>query len=176
MIKKFDLFAATLPGFNIGGKTTVQSNTGGLVSISILSVTLLFALLKLEDLLTKHNPLVSTFVEKDAYDPSNKFDTGYDDFIMAFALISAASMEPYNDPRYFKWLAVYSERYNGEMVNQQVVPLRLCNSEDLQKFEQPIDSAADVLNKIHSKNGMYCLDWQELRFKLYGDKEKGEFS
>ena len=148
MLKKFDLFAAPLPGFNIAGETTVKSNTGGFVSISILSVTLLFALLKLEDLLTKHNPLISTFVEKDAYDPSDKFDTGYDDFIMAFALLKSKNMEPYNDQRYFKWLAVYSERYNGEMVNQQVVPLRLCNSEDLQKFEQPIDSAADVLQRI----------------------------
>ena len=110
LLKKFDLFAAPLPGFNIGGETTVQSNTGGLVSISILSVTLLFALLKLQDLLTKHNPTISSFVEEDAFGPSDKFDTGHDDFMMAFALVRASKMEPYNDPRYYKWLAVYNEK------------------------------------------------------------------
>ena len=47
---------------------------------------------------------------------TDKFDTGKSSFMMAFALVDSSSNEPYADPRYYKWLARYAEKYNGEGV------------------------------------------------------------
>jgi len=56
---KLDLFGASLPGFSLAGEEKVRTHIGGLVSFVIAYTTLLFGLLKLNHLLTKHNPQVN---------------------------------------------------------------------------------------------------------------------
>jgi len=53
------MFGAPIPSFNIRGKTTVKSFTGGSVSLAIIFIVFLFAALKLTHLFSKHNPSIN---------------------------------------------------------------------------------------------------------------------
>ena len=159
MLKKFDLFPGALPGFNIGGQQQVDSNTGGLVSISILFMVLTFALLKLEELISKSNPTISSSTQEDAFHTQYGFDTGASDFMMAFALVDSSSNQPYSDPRYYKWYARYFEKLNGKKTTQKVVPLRQCTSEDYEKFYKPAQGSYHLFQQLKNSAGMFCLDW-----------------
>ena len=68
MLLTLDMFGSPLPSFNIKGEDTVRTHFGGCVSFIIMFVAFLFATLKLQHLLSRHNPSVNYFVERDAYD------------------------------------------------------------------------------------------------------------
>ena len=68
MLLTLDMFGTPLPSFNIQGEDQVRTHCGGCVSLLIMYVTFLFATLKLQHLLSKHNPSVNDFVDTDAYD------------------------------------------------------------------------------------------------------------
>ena len=66
--------------------------------------TFLFAVLKLQHLLSKHNPTVNTFVQRDAFDETDVWrGADNDDFMMAFAVVDFVTGEVKNDPRFVKW-------------------------------------------------------------------------
>ena len=72
-----DMFGAPLPTFNLKGEEKVRTHCGGCTSLIIIYVTFLFATLKLQHLLSKHNPTVNTFVQRDALD-ENEIWSGED--------------------------------------------------------------------------------------------------
>ena len=57
-----DFFGKDLPTFNIKGEGRVNTAFGGCISSSILMLTLAYTLLKLSDLYTKDNPVVSEMI------------------------------------------------------------------------------------------------------------------
>lgn len=89
MLLSLDLFGAPAPTFNIRGESEVRTFCGGIVSSVIITVTILFALLKLQHLLSKHNPSVNAFEDKNAWGTGDVMMPGdSDDFMMAFAVTS----------------------------------------------------------------------------------------
>ena len=60
--KVFDFYGAPLPSFNIKGEDSIKSNCGGCVSLVIMYVTFIFAILKLQHLLDRHNPIINSFI------------------------------------------------------------------------------------------------------------------
>ena len=77
MLLTLDMFGAPLPAFNLNGKEKVRTYGGGCMSLSIIYVTFLYATLKLQHLLSKHNPSVNTFLVRDALD-ENEIWSGED--------------------------------------------------------------------------------------------------
>ena len=77
MLLTLDMFGAQLPTFNLKGEEKVRTHCGGCTSLIIIYVTFLFATLKLQHLLSKHNPTVNTFVQRDALD-ENEIWSGED--------------------------------------------------------------------------------------------------
>ena len=67
-MKKLDFFAKPIPGFNVGGRTAISSLKGSFLSLIIIFITAMFAFQKLETLLMRKNPDVTTNVLEDAFD------------------------------------------------------------------------------------------------------------
>ena len=74
MLLTLDMFGSPLPAFNVRGEQSVRTHCGGCVSLLIMYLTFIFATLKLQHLMSKHNPSVNYFVERDAFDESDVWD------------------------------------------------------------------------------------------------------
>ena len=106
MLLTLDQFGAPLPGFNVHGEDSVRTYCGGLVSLLIMLLAFLFATLKLQHLLSKHNPSVNNFVERDAFDENDIWrGEENEDFQMAFAVVDYVSGDVKNDSNFVKWYA-----------------------------------------------------------------------
>ena len=66
-LKALDMFAADLPTFNVSGQSKIQTYLGGLLSAMIIIVTLLFASVKMHQLVEHDNPSINSNIEKDYY-------------------------------------------------------------------------------------------------------------
>ena len=53
MLKKIDIFGAPVPNFNLRGKSHVKTYAGGMVSIVITFVVLIFGLTQLKKLILR---------------------------------------------------------------------------------------------------------------------------
>lgn len=60
---KLDLLSTVLPTLNLKGDNEVRTKSGGLISLVIMAATFMFATLKLQHLLTKKSPDISTFTD-----------------------------------------------------------------------------------------------------------------
>ena len=60
--KKIDLFGAPIAQFNLDGDDRVKSFVGALLTMVIVSVTFMFAALKMRHLIERHNPNITTVV------------------------------------------------------------------------------------------------------------------
>ena len=59
--RTLDAFGENLPTFNIKGNNRVNTIAGGVLSIVLYMTVLMYSIIKLGHLLTKHNPNISTF-------------------------------------------------------------------------------------------------------------------
>lgn len=64
VLEQIDWFKRDIPGFNLKGKQHVSSVYGGLMTTVMLVVMLLYAGLKLGQLVNRENPNVSTFAKE----------------------------------------------------------------------------------------------------------------
>ena len=106
-IKKLDLFGASVPGLNIKGEQKVNSVCGGLASFVVLSLTTMYAILKLKYLLENKNPEVHTSIVP--LPDGERFNTGSNEFMLAVSVTTDAESTanikavPKGDPRYIQW-------------------------------------------------------------------------
>ena len=137
MLLTLDMFSAPLPVFNLKGRESVRTYCGGCVSLVIMYVTFLFALLKLQHLLSKHNPTVNTFTEHAAFGESDVW-TGEEnnDFMMAFTVVDYESGEVRDDLSFVKWFAHLWIVVDGE-ASLVEIPMNPCSDEDFAKFYEP---------------------------------------
>ena len=61
---KFDLFQKPLPTFNIRGNDSVPSVAGGCMSFVAMSILLVYGLMKMQTLLLRDSPNVSSRVDR----------------------------------------------------------------------------------------------------------------
>ena len=59
-VKELDLFGQPVPAFNISGKTQVKTAVGSIFSICLLSLTFAFGLIKLQAMIDRKNPQITT--------------------------------------------------------------------------------------------------------------------
>lgn len=140
MLLSLDLFGAPAPTFNIRGETKVRTYFGAVLSTMIITVTLLFSLVKLEHLLSKHNPTVNTFEDKNVFGTADVYKpASSEEFMMAFAVTSEKdAWKVKHDPRFVKWLAYQRTVLNGEETYNEV-PLHPCTEEEYTLFHEPED-------------------------------------
>ena len=67
MVKSIDVFGQPLPMFNLKGTSEVHTMTGGVLSFGIFVVFIIYGSIKMIQLLSKHNPQVSSVLEMDVF-------------------------------------------------------------------------------------------------------------
>ena len=130
-IKSLDIFSGSLPTFNIGGKDSVHTSVGALVSIIIMMLTLSFGLLKMQNLVNRKNPLLAANSEVLPY--GETYSLASEEFMMAFALHKFAGAILDFDARYVRWIVRVWEDVAGER-NEAFYPLHVCSEEEFSKF------------------------------------------
>ena len=138
MLLTIDMYKMPLPSFNIKGETHVSTHCGGCFTLMIIFVIFMFASLKLQHLLSKHNPVVNAFVDRDVFDENDVWHAGDDqDFMMAFAVIDLLNEQDIvDDPKFVKWYAEHVSRNGDEYVYTEV-PMHKCTDEDMARFHKP---------------------------------------
>ena len=112
-LKNLDMFKVGMPGFNLDGKTTVSTICGLLVSTIIYGVTIAFGVIKLDQLLSHHSPLVNKHVlsnyltDRDGLKLSDKPGEGDKaQFPLAFSVEDYLDEKNVMDHRFYKWIAL----------------------------------------------------------------------
>eukprot|EP00354_Favella_ehrenbergii_P001052 CAMPEP_0170470690 /NCGR_PEP_ID=MMETSP0123-20130129/13082_1 /TAXON_ID=182087 /ORGANISM="Favella ehrenbergii, Strain Fehren 1" /LENGTH=135 /DNA_ID=CAMNT_0010737935 /DNA_START=54 /DNA_END=458 /DNA_ORIENTATION=+ len=133
---------------------------GGVLSIFIFAIVLLFATVKLKTLLLRSNPTLSVVTLEDEFDEKDKYETQEEGFMMGFRLERSTSGSLRSNPRYLKWIARYREIVDGVKKHERLIALHPCTEEDYAKFHQPAKRAAAHVEKMKkSRRGLMCLDW-----------------
>lgn len=84
----------------------MNTHFGGFISILFSFITFLYATLKVQHLLSRHNPSINTYVDEGAFDLDEKFSPlEQGDFMMAFQVTSWLDGDK-NDPFFVKWIAI----------------------------------------------------------------------
>ena len=73
-VEKLDIFPASIPSFNVQGKSNVQTSFGACITLLVVSLTVLYALLKMQHLQQKKNPSVSKINSSDLSDFNPAFE------------------------------------------------------------------------------------------------------
>ena len=68
LINRYDLFATSVFGFNIGGTKTVGSALGLLCSLLVVTVTLAFSTVKMWKLVEGKNPNIAHYEQPDQHE------------------------------------------------------------------------------------------------------------
>ena len=82
-----------------------------------------------QQLMKKHNPLVSQVLDKDIFTFEDKLALADIDFRIAFTFEGYLSREIKNDPRYVKYLVRIFGIHEGEEY-EHILPYHLCTDED----------------------------------------------
>ena len=126
VLQTMDLFGKPVPGFKISGHERVNTTIGGFFTLFMMSILTIFGLVKLQQLLTHHNPTINTYTEVDAL-IGEKFDPLEHDFFMAVGLEEYTSKETKSDPRFVKWLATYIVYEDSQVVEKRSEFLYPCS-------------------------------------------------
>ena len=166
-LKKWDIFPMQVPSMNLKGQDSIKTITGGLVSMLVISIVMLFAFLKLSHLLERKNPTINTLVDSDE-GADAEFDTSSNGFQFAFALADI-NKEPLEDAKYLKWFARVRKRNNGKDSFRLVATYK-CTERDYMKFYPPQKASRNMVDSYRSSDSFYCIDWDSADLVLYGDK------
>lgn len=76
------------------------------MTLLIFYILFVFAAQKFQHLVLKHNPVVNTYVERDAFDETDIwYGADHPDFMVAFSVVNFLSQEHLDDPNFVKWHA-----------------------------------------------------------------------
>ena len=99
-----DQFKREMPTFNLQGRTAVSSLAGGVMTVVIFSVMMLYALVKFAHLMSNHNPNISSHRQPDYFDSSEIFDLKEHNLRFAFNVEGYFDRQVKDDPTYVKYL------------------------------------------------------------------------
>ena len=164
MLIEADMFPAQIPSFNSKGRDAIKTYFGGLNSLIINYLFFLFALVKFQQLVTRHNPQIVEYVETNAFDATDEFNPGEDEgFMIAVGFVDHFTGEAFNDPRYLKWLDNFYAYESGVLAPKLAQPMQPCTEEDYQKFHPPDKSAAPIVENLKKAGALFCLDSELLK-------------
>ena len=153
---KFDMFAAPVPVFNIRGQTEVRTFVGSFMSVSLMMVTILFAIQKLQVMLLRKRPDIIVFTDDAGTDSSLKFNVVDQDFMMAFSA-SQWDKGARTDSRYIQWLTtvVTATKDSYTEVNY---PMHRCTDADFDNFYPIAPETFEKVTKFKDDGRWFCFD------------------
>ena len=167
LFERMDLFRRPLPSFNVKGRDTVPSCAGGCVSLAAMAVLLVYALMKLQDFLTRNSPTVTSYVDRYSIDSDehlNLFDAG---MRFAFGIEGYLDHGFRNSSNYVRSMArIYGYDNEGRKY-EKILDYHLCEPKDFEQFRSPHISSQALYNKyFNGERHLYCLDWDEVKDEL----------
>ena len=166
-----DLFQKPLPSFNIRGKRQVSSFIGGVSSFFIALILIMYATVKFTDMMSRSNPNISRHIERDAIDPTEKFNLHDLGLSFAFGIEGFLDRELKDDPRYVKMMLRMVFHKEGKEYDK-ILPYRMCKASDWEKFAPPINDSYELLQKYTNEpdRNLFCIDWDTLgdEIELWG--------
>ena len=177
VVKNMDWFGSEIPSFNLKGETRVTTLFGGLVTVSIVILSLAYALLKGIHLLHRTNPTINTYLIPSHFDNYETVNLNEIGFRLAFSFRSYKSHLLIDDPRYVKWIVRRTGKRNGTNF-EEILPFHKCTDADYAGFYPPAKNSQHALKEIREdpKKGLFCLDeWTNDLF-IGGDEDTPEWS
>ena len=114
--------------FNVKGKGTIQTKCGGLITLTIVIVILVYATIKFEHLVTKFNPQMSSYLQDvESYEKLNLKEKGFRIAIALEDYFTPKSLK--DDPAYIKWVIQIWGKKDGKHYNRLLTPHK-CTDED----------------------------------------------
>ena len=108
-VEKLDIFPASMPSFNVHGKSNVQTFLGACITFMIVSLVIIYAILKLQHLQQKKNPSVTIINSSDLSDFNPDFVlTTASNFQMAIGIENLDTGYK-NDDKFFNMVAKTAE-------------------------------------------------------------------
>ena len=170
-LKKFDLFGAPIPTFNIKGSSDVKTSLGGVLSGIIIVTVNIFAMMKFKHLIDHKNPSISTYENENSLEVDDVFDTTHEDFALAFALTNYMSGKPMDDPHFLRWYAVYWKKL-GLNIERHLIPVHSCTDTDYATFKTPERGSLAKYERLKKEGSLKCIDWKSAGIDIY-DTESG---
>ena len=163
MLDRIDLFKKNIPTFNMRGRTTVASWPGGILSFSIFFIILIYATLKMLQLISRKNPNVSSYIEKNFFDSSHRVNFKEDGIRFAFGIEGFIDHNLKLDSRYVKNLVRFWGKKGG-VEYEKLLPYHKCTADDFDEFAPPQPEAVGMLEAITDSEmrGLFCPDWDVL--------------
>ena len=161
-LKGFDSFGKEVPAFNIKGESRVNTALGGLLTFVILTVSLIYSIIKIVQMVNGDNPIISDLMLPSHYGPEDKLNLNEINFRLAFSIEGFVIRERKDDPRYVKWFVrLYGKK--NETRFETHIPFHTCTDEDYDSFYPIIPRQVASLERIRAskKSKMVCIDWDD---------------
>ena len=169
-----DLFQRQLPGFNVRGRSTIPSLAGVICSFLIMLVTLLYAGLKFDQMISRENPQISSYIERNVIPPDEEFHFAENGFF-AFGVEGYVDGLPRDDPRYVKMFLRLVGRADGKTY-EHLLSYRKCHSEDYADMVTSNPSSAALIEQYRTdpEKSLNCIDWSTLgkHIAIWGTQSK----
>ena len=159
VVHGFDSYGKDIPAFNMGGQSQITTICGGLVSIFVLFLTIVYASIKGQHLLEKKNPTIIETVLPNAIDGSTMIPLNDINFRAAFSVTGYLDGEVKNDSRYVKWVVRHRGNVDGVHF-ENILGIHPCTEEDYAEFNPIKSSSEETFESFKDK--LFCLDsWDE---------------
>ena len=119
-----------LPAFNLRGRHSVSSLTGGIMSVVIVAVIIFYTSVKFVHLTSRHNPSTSSMRQSYFYDSEKQVDLVQEGLRVAFGVEGYLDGETKDDPRFVKYLVRIFGKRNGTEYEHKL-DYHTCSSEEL---------------------------------------------
>ena len=113
VLTNLDFYGKDVPAFNIKGQNRVNTIFGGIMTSMVLLLTLVYTVIKLDELYSRQNPIISEWIIHDNIDPADVIDLNGIDFKFAFTIEGFYDKKRKDSHAYIKLLVNYMKTANG---------------------------------------------------------------
>ena len=177
VFKSIDWFGREIPSFNLKGETKIPTLFGGLITFSIMILSLSYALFKGVILLKRSNPTISSYPMPYHFEISETVNLNEIGFRFAFSFKNSKSHALIDDPHYVKWIVRKTGKRNGTDF-EEILPFHKCTDADYAEFYPIAKNSQQAIKDIRKdpKKGLFCLDEWTDDLSIGGDEDTPEWS
>ena len=133
ILDTIDLFKLELPNYNLRGRQAVSSVAGGIVTVAIFTLMMLYANIKFFHFLTRYNPNISSHLQTNYFSSEDRIDLKENNLRFAFIVEGYQDEKVKDDPAYVKYLVRMFGKRDGVRY-EKLLDYHKCSKEELDNF------------------------------------------
>ena len=122
--------------------------------MTIVFLTIAFGLVKLQHLLMRKDPLITTI--ETPLEAGERYEIAQDEFMTAYAAENYNTGAGISDPRYVRWVTAVYQR-NGVEWNTLWYPMHKCQEVEFAKFWTTKSSNEIKVDRLRRGGHFYCI-------------------